>query len=326
MLRTINIAAWVALVLGGVLMAGRTFFIVSESEQAVVKQFGNVIHVIAGSSVEADDQDSFEKTVASRGSKVRISYGAGLYFKIPFIQTVVRLEDRLIEYDSAPEDVVTRDKKQLLVDTFARWRIVDPLTFVEKLQTESRALSRLDDIVYSVVREELAQSNLIEIVRSSNREELKEQIDPARARGVIIERVRAQCDASARKFGIQIVDVRVKRADLPPENRQAVFGRMRAERERVAKRYRSEGEEEAHKIRAETDRDVQIIKAEAYRDAEQIKGEGDAKAAAIYAEAYGKHQELYAFVKSLEVIEKTLGTGDHLIVGLDSGVYEYLKE
>ena len=322
MLRTLNVAAAVILLVGALVYLSGIFFIVPESRQAVVTQFGRPVRVIAGSSVSEDPRKSLEKSVAEYGG-VDIAHGAGLYRKLPFIQRVQFLEDRLLEYDSAPEDVVTRDKKHLLVDNFARWRIVDPLTFLQKLRTENTATSRMDDIVYSVIRETLAKSDLIEIVRTTNRAGLADELKTGREE--ILDAVLARCDESAREFGIQIVDVRIKRADLPSENRAAVFGRMRAERERVAKRYRSEGEEEAQKIRAETDRDVQIVKAEAYRNAERTKGEGDARGAAIYAEAYGSHQEFYSFFKSLEVINQTITKDDHLIIGLDGGVYKYLK-
>lgn len=327
MLRGLNLLAAIVLVAGAIFYIGNGAFIVAETQQAVVVQFGKPVHIITGTAVEEDSQGDFQRALeayqAQEGDHLRVSAGPGLYFKIPFIQRVAMFEDRLLEYDSEPEDVVTKDKKHLLVDNFARWRIVDPLTFLQTLRTENSAQSRLDDIVYSVIREELAQSNLLEIVRTENRPLFTEKIE--RGREEILGSILKQCDASARNFGIQIVDVRIKRADLPPENRNAVFGRMRAERERVAKRYRSEGEEEAQKIRATTDRDVRIITAEAYRDAERIKGEGDGKAAGIYAEAYGQYPEFYAFTKSLDVIEQTIGQEDQLIVGLDEGVYSYLK-
>ena len=316
MMRTLNIIAFVILILGAALVLGGAFFIVPETHQAVVTQFGRPVQIIAGNSTP-------EGYAPENVSDITVEYGAGLYFKIPFIQRVIMLEDRLLEYDSAPEDVVTRDKKHLQIDNFARWRIVDPLAFLLSVQTELGATSRMDDIVYSVVREELAKHNLIEIVRTHDRDDLPEKLEIGRER--ILETILKRCDEGAREYGIQVVDVRIKRADLPPENRKAIYGRMIAERDRVAKGYRSEGEEEAQKIRAETDRDVRIVKAEAYRDAERIKGEGDGQAAAIYAEAYGKHAEFYSFTKSLEVIDSTTTSRDQLIIGMDGGVYQYLK-
>ncbi len=315
-MRPFNILAFVILIFGAFLLLGGVFFMLPETKQAIVTQFGRPVRIIAGSSVPAD--------YAPEGAPdIRISHGAGLYWKLPFIQRVIILEDRLLEYDSEPEDVVTKDKKHLVVDNFARWRIVDPLKFLLRVQSEAVATPRLDDIVYSVVREELAQSNLVEIVRTTNRPGLPEELEIGREQ--LLHKILVGCDSQARKLGIQIVDVRIKQADLPPENRNAVYGRMRAERERVAKGYRSEGEEEALKIRAETDRDVRILKAEAYRDAERIKGEGDGQAAAIYAESYSQYADFYTFTKSLEVIGAATGGQDQLIIGMETGVYQYLK-
>ena len=316
MLRALNTVAFILIALGGLLLFSGSFFIMPETKQAVVTQFGRPVHIIVGSSTPED-------YVPADAPDIRVSHGAGLYFKPPFIQRVVYLEDRLLEYDSAPEDVVTKDKKHLEVDNFARWRIVDPLAFRLKVQTEAGANTRLDDVVYSAVREALARSNLVEIVRSHDRPDLPEKLEIGREK--LLEDILARCREGARRYGIDIVDVRIKRADLPPENRNAVYGRMNAERSRVAKGYRSEGEEEAQKIRAQTDRDVRIIKAEAYREAERIKGEGDARAAAIYAEAYGQNAEFYSFTKSLEVISAATSAQDQLIIGMEEGVCQYLK-
>ena len=315
-MRNLNIIAFVVLALGALVLLSGVFFIVPESRQAIVTQFGKPVHIIAGDSTPDDYAPEDAKGI-------RVSHGAGLYRKVPFIQRVIYLEDRLLEYDSEPEDVVTKDKKHLLVDNFARWRIVDPLVFLLRVRSEAGATPRLDDIVYSVIREELAQSDLVEIVRTTNRPELADKLEIGREH--LLQNVLAGCDKQARTLGIQIVDVRIKQADLPPENRNAVYGRMRAERERVAKGYRSEGEEEAQKIRAETDRDVRILKAEAYREAEEIKGEGDAAAAAVYAETYSKYLDFYVFTKSLEVIGTTTSAQDQIIIGMDDGIYQYLK-
>lgn len=315
-MRALNIAAFTLLLILAFVVLSGMLFIVPETKQAIVMQFGRPVHIVAGTSVPDD-------YAVPEGSDIGLSRGAGLYWKIPFIQRVTYLEDRLLEYDSEPEDVVTKDKKHLEVDNFARWRIEDPLTFMLRVRSETGATPRMDDIVYSVVREELAQSNLVEIVRTTNREELVDTLEIGREH--LLEKILAGCDVQAQTLGIHIVDVRIKRADLPAENRNAVYGRMQAERQRVAKRYRSEGEEEAAKIRATTDRDVRILKANAYRDAESIKGEGDAEAAAIYAEAYSKYEDFYTFTKSLEVIASTTTQQDQLIIGMDGGLYQFLK-
>ena len=309
-----------------IVLLGSAFFIVDETQQAVITFFGEPVKIILG-SLPPELVTEFEKAIGSyeaeKQTKLSIQQGAGLYLKIPFLQKVILLEDRILEYDSEPTDIVTKDKKHLLVDNFARWRIVDPLRFIQTVRTENGAQSRLDDIIYSVLREELAKSDLVEIVRTENTSSLKEQITTGRE--AIMNAVTQKADTTARQYGIQLIDVRIKRADLPQENLAYVFNRMQAERQRISKRYRSEGEEEAAKIRAETDRDVKIILAEAYKEAEAIKGRGDGKAAAIYAEAYSAHEEFYKFLQSLEAIEKSTSPKDQLIMSTSDGVYEYMK-
>ena len=313
--------------LGILLTLSGLFYIVDETEQAVVTFFGEPVTIVLGSmpdSLRADFQKDLDAYDTVENKEVTIKQGAGLYMKIPFVQKVIILEDRILEYDSEPTDIVTKDKKHLLVDNFARWRIVSPLSFIQTVRTENGAQSRLDDIIYSVLREQLAMSALVEIVRTDNSSaSLDEHIKTGRE--VIMQAVTKKADAAARRYGIQVIDVRIKRADLPKENLNAVFGRMKEERSRISKQYRSEGEEEAAKVRAETDRDVKIILAEAYKEAETTKGRGDGEAAAIYANAYGSNEEFYKFLQSLETIKQSTTPADQLIMSTKSGVYKYLK-
>jgi membrane protease subunit HflC len=310
-----------------ILVVSGAFYIVDETSQAVVTFFGEPITIVLG-SIPPELREDFEKDIKiyeeASDTKLTIKQGANLYVKMPFLQKVIRLEDRILEYDSDPTDIVTKDKKHLLVDNYARWRIVNPLRFIQTVRTENGAQSRLDDIIYSVLREELAKSDLVEIVRTDNSiASLAEHITTGRE--VIMKAVTDRADGAARQFGIQVIDVRIKRADLPKENLNAIFNRMKAERSRISKQYRSEGEEQAAKIRAETDRDVKIMLAEAYKTAETSKGRGDGKAAAIYADAYGSHEEFYKFLQSLEAIEQSTKSTDQLIVSTSSGVYKYLR-
>lgn len=310
-----------------VLVVSGLFYIVDETEQAVITFFGEPVTIVLGSLPDALRAD-FEKDLADyeaqNDTRITIKQGAGLYTKIPFLEKVILLEDRILEYDSEPTDIVTRDKKHMLVDNFARWRIVSPLRFIQTVRTENGAQSRLDDIIYSVLREQLAMSELVEIVRTDNSvASLSDHVKTGRE--AIMKSVTQKGDAAARRYGIQVIDVRIKRADLPKENLNAVFGRMKEERSRISKQYRSEGEEEAAKVRAETDRDVKIILAEAYKEAETTKGRGDGKAAAIYANAYGSNEEFYKFLQSLEVIKVSTTPNDQLIMGTKGGVYKYLK-
>ncbi|MHC4628409.1 MAG: protease modulator HflC [Planctomycetota bacterium] len=261
-----------------------SLFTVDETEQAIVTQLGR-----------------FVKEVKQ----------PGLHFKIPLIQTEHRFEARVLEYDAAAAKIMTQDKKHLVIDNYARWKIVDPLKFYQTMGTESGAQSRLDDIVFSEMREELARHTLSEIV-SVNRKQ-------------IMDKVAEQCAQKAGDYGIQVIDVRIKRADLPEEVRHSVYARMKAERERIAKQYRSEGEEEAVKIRAETDKQKKILLAESYRQAEKLNGEGDAEAIKIYAQAFEKDPEFYSFVRTLQAYEKSLGEGTTIVLPSDSEFFQYFS-
>lgn len=258
--------------------------VVDETKQAVITEFGRPIKVI-------------DKP--------------GLHFKTPFIQAVTTFEKRLLEYDSAPTDILTRDKKAMVVDNYARWKIVDPLKFLQAVGDERRAQTRLDDIIYSELRVELGRFDLTDIVATS--------------REVIMANVTKRSDEIARQYGIQIVDVRIKRADLPTANQQAVYDRMRSERQRQATQYRSEGAEESQKIKAITDKEKTIILADAYKQAQITRGEGDAQAIKIYNEALNQDPEFYRFVRTLEAYRKSLNGKTKLILTPDSEFLRYLK-
>ena len=277
---------WIgALILGVVMVLSMVTFTVDETNQAVVVRMGEPVRVVKE---------------------------PGLHFKLPFpVETVHKFDKRLLEYDSAPAQIYTKDKKNLIVDNYARWRIVDPLAFLKTVRTEAGALSRLDDIVYAVLREELGRHTLSEVV--------------AKNRELIMRTVTQKCDRAAGKLGIEVVDVRIKRADLPKENERYVFDRMRAERHKMANQYRSEGEEMALKIRAQTDLEKRRILAEAYRKAEEIKGEGDAEASRIYAEAYKKDPEFYAFIRSLQAYDAVMDSSTVLVLPPEGPFFRYLR-
>ena len=256
--------------------------------------------------------DETEQAIVTQlGKWVKTVQEPGLNFKIPFIQTVHKFERRVLEYDAAAAKVITRDKKHLLLDNYARWRIVDPLKFYQTVGNEFGAQSRLDDIVFSEIREELARHEMLEII-SVNREKL-------------METVAAKCNETASQYGIEVIDVRIKRADLPPGDViTSVYLRMRAERERIAKKYRSEGTEEAVKIQAQTDKEKVILLAESKMIAEKTRGEGDAGAIKIYAEAYEEDPEFYAFIRTLEAYETSLGKDTTIVLPGDSEFFQYL--
>jgi membrane protease subunit HflC len=261
-----------------------SIFTVDETEQAIVTQLGKFVREIKQ---------------------------PGLHFRIPLIQQVHKFEARVLEYDAAAARIITDDKKQLVIDNYARWKIVDPLKFYQTVGNEFGAQSRLDDIVFSEMREELARHTLTEIV-SVNREK-------------IMAKVAEQCKQKAADYGIQVIDVRIKRADLPQEVTQSVFDRMKAERQRIAKRYRSEGEEEAVKIKADADKQKTILLAEAYEQSEKLRGQGDAEALKTYAQAYQKDAEFYSFIRTLEAYTKSLGKQTTLVLPEESEFFKYLS-
>ncbi len=245
------------------------------------------------------------------GDPVDIVMEPGLNFKLPFVTRIIYMENRLQDYDADPGAVFTKDKKEMKVDTYSKWRVSDPLKYYETVRTTSGAHARLDDIIFSQTREVLGQHTLVEIV-SGNRKEIREDIT-LRSR------------QNAENFGIEILDVRIKRADLPEANSQSVFGRMNAERRRQAKLYRSEGEEESLKIRSDADRERVEILAEAKKTNEETRGEADAVATKIYADSYQKDADFFKFLRSHDVYRDSLLEGTTLLMDAESKFFKYLK-
>ncbi len=259
-------------------------FIVRQTEQVVLTQLGKPIDTI---------------------------YEPGLYFRIPMLQETRFFDKRLLDYDAASAEILTKDKKNLLVDNYAKWRIIDPLKLMITVKDETGAQARLDDIIYSELRIELGRHTLHEVLSET--------------RGDIMETVTKRTNEKFGDYGIEVRDVRIKRADLPHENAKAIYGRMQAERERIAMQYRSEGQEEATKIRAETDREKVILLAEAYREEQRTKGEGDASAIKIYADAVQSDPEFYTFTRSLDAYKKSLKDKTTVILSPESEFLRYMK-
>ena len=271
------------LIVAAFIVSGQIFFTVNETEQVIITQFGE-----------------YKRTIQQ----------PGIGIKVPFLQAVNRFERRILVSDAPQAEYLTQDKKRLVADPITRWRISDPLQFYKTVRDESGARARLDDLVFSELRREVASHTFATVIGAK--------------REAIMDAVAAAGREKAREFGIEVVDVRIKRADLPREVQASVFARMQAEREREAKRYRSEGEEEAAKLRAQTDKERTIVLAEAEQKAQILRGEGDATATAIYAEAYGKDPEFYAFLRSLQAYEQFLGKRSTLFLSADSDLFRYL--
>jgi membrane protease subunit HflC len=262
----------------------RPFFVVGEWQQSIVTQFGK-----------------FKRAVRE----------PGLHWKTPLVEDVTMYERRILASDAQPRDYLTLDKKRVVVDHVTRWQISDPFQFFKTALTEQRGRLLLDDIVFSELRQELASRNFADII-AGQRESAMEAV------------AKRSAEKAKNEYGVTVVDVRVKRADLPSEVQTSVFERMRAERERIAKRYRSEGEEESKKIRALTDKEKTILLAEAYRQSQKLRGEGDGEATAIYAASYGQDPEFYSFTRSLEAYEKFLPKKSTAILSEESRLFRHL--
>ncbi len=274
----------VAPVIVALLLVANTFFTVDETEQVLVIQFGKYVRTVREPGLDA---------------------------KIPFVQDLTRYEKRLLRYDAPPAEYLTRDKKALVVDSYARFRITDPLMFFQTLKDMPRAHARLDNIIASALREAVATHDQSDIITEKREPIMKE----------VAEEVRLKSAA----FGVEIVDVRIKRSDFPREIAESIHARMRAERDRISKRFRSEGTEEQLKIKGETDKERAIILAEAKQQSEQIRGEGDAKAIRIYAKALSQDPEFYAFLKSLDVYRVSLGAGSKVVLSTGSPLFRYFE-
>jgi modulator of FtsH protease HflC len=305
-------ALGILLVVAVLLLTG-AFYVLEEGQQAVVLQFGRPV----GAAVTE----------------------AGLHFKVPFIQEVRRFEKRLLIWDGDPNQIPTAGREFIWVDSTARWRIVDPLKFLESVATEAGAQSRLDDIIDSVLRDLVSSNTLVELVRSSSWqtpqpealeeaskevvEELKKEINLGREG--LTRAVLAVVRKIAPQYGIEVVDVRIKRLNYVESVREKVYARMVSERKQLAARFRSEGEGRSAEILGNMDKELREIRSTAYRVVQEVRGKGDATATKIYGDAYGRDQEFYAFSRTLENLKAGKNENSVLVLTTDSDYYRYLK-
>ena len=286
-------------------------YVVDETEQVIITQFGKAV-----GDAKIDP---------------------GLRFKIPLIQQANYFYKNLLEWDGQPGQIPTLDKTFIWVDTFARWKIVDPLKFFQTVNNVSGAFGRLDDIIDSAVRNFITSYNLIETVRKTNREldTYEEGIDEIRqdatladittGRENIVLGIMEQAQPKLDKFGIELVDVKIKRVNYVEEVQRSVYQRMIAERNQIAEKFRSEGQGEARKIEGDMEKEMKRITSEAYRTAEEIKGKADAEATQIYAAAYGKDPDFYSFLKTLEIYKESIGKDTSLVLSTDAEFLKYFK-
>lgn len=251
-----------------------------------------------------------EQVLVLRFGEPRDIVGVGLNWRVPLVDSVYYFDKRILDLDMPQKEVTASDQKRIIVDAFARYRIVDPLLFYQRVTNVENVNSRLAPIMESSLRRVLGGATLQDLVRDK-REEL-------------MGRIAEQVNQEGKEFGLEVVDVRIKRADLPPQNSKSVFGRMRSEREREANEFRAEGTAKANRITAEADRDVTVIKAEAQRKAEQLRGEGDAERNRIFADAYQRDPDFFGFYRSMQAYEHGLNSGDtRIVISPDSEFFRY---
>lgn len=305
-----NFARILILIVLGVIVIGLALsvFIVQETEQIIIARLGKPI-----------------REITSPGLKIRV----------PLIDKVIRIEKRFLEWDGDPNQLPTRDKRFIYVDTYARWRITDATKYYQRLRDEFGAQSRLDDILDGETRNTVAKHDLIEVVRTSNRElaeilelgaeHVEQSIEVQFGRDKLAAEVLASANEATVELGIEILDFRFKRLNYVPEVRREVYARMVSERNRVAEQFRSEGAGEAARINGERERELSTIRSEAYREAQEIKGVADAKAADIYAKAYNGDPNFYRFLKTMEVLERTMDANTILVLSTGGEFLRYLE-
>lgn len=287
-------------------------YVVNEAEQAIITQFGKPVGGVSE---------------------------PGLNFKIPFAQKISRFEKRILKWDGDPNQIPTKDKRFIWIDTTARWRIADPLLFYTTVATERGAMSRLDDIIDSVVRDAVSSRLLVELVRGSDYQAPDDgEEERLEVEGVVVKQedlvgreeimagILEKAKANTPDYGIELLDVQIKRINYVEQVRTRVYERMINERKKVAAQYRSEGEGEKADILGQMERELKEISSEAYRKVLEVRGGADAEAAAIYAEAYNKDKEFYTFLRTLESYKKSIQKNGRLVISTDSDYYRYLKE
>jgi len=307
-----RVASVIGLLVFAVLVIGKPFYTVDEREQAIILQFGKPV------GVETEP---------------------GLKVKVPFIQDVEFFPRNLLEWDGNQGQITTRDKTFILIDSFARWRIVDPLAYYKTVRNEVAARERLGAIVESVTYDFITSNNLIEVVRSSNRlmkaeelvaegmlEQVAQVTDVSLGRERMAKDILSQVREKMSPFGIEVIDFRIKHVNYVEAVRKNVYERMIAERKQISQQYRSEGMGESSRIEGEQQKELRRIESEAYRMVEEIKGKADADATKIYAEAFNRDPEFYSFITTLDLYKKSMDDKTSIIMTTDSELFKYLKD
>ncbi len=300
----------VILAVVALLIISQCFYVVDETEHAIKYRFSEIIEVNANNLT---DEEYANLVNAPDYQNIKLTYGAGLHVKVPFVDKIEKFDNRLITYDTLPREVITSDKKKIILDNNAQWWIVDPMRFKITMNSVNSANQRIEDLMYSKINEKVGRTTSKDLI--SNKDYVST---------MLLENAE-ELNKTMASYGIKVLDIQIKRTDLPDDNNENIFNRMRTEREQMARQYRSEGKEEAEKIRSAADFEAAKIRAEANAEAQRIRGKGDADAAAIFNNAYNKDPEFYSFYKTLETYRTTLkDSGAKIVISPDSEFAKYL--
>lgn len=284
-------------------------FTVNETEQAVVTQFDRIVRIIVD---DINDPSIQELKDNPRFADIKIQQGKGLFLKIPFIQSVKHFSNKLITYDTTAEEVTTLDKKTIFIDNFAQWKINNPAAFMVNIGTQGAAHQRIDEVIYSKMREEIGRIDAHVLIADKD------------YMFTMLKNVEDYVNNQLENYGVKIVDIRIKRTEFPDATKPSIYEQMRSEREAVATKYRADGQKQARTIRAEANNRATVIEAQAYEQAQKLMGEGDAEALKIYAEAYNVDTEFYGFWKTLQTYKDVIGEDTTIIISPDSAFAKYI--
>lgn len=300
----------IAAIIVGLILVTNCFYTVEETEHAIKYRFDKIVEVDVNNLTD-DEYNAVINDQASKG--IDVSYGAGLKFKLPFVDRIEKFNNRLITYDTMPREVITSDKKKMILDNNAQWWIIDPVKFKITMSSIHSANQRIEDLMYSKMNEKVGLTTAKDLI--SNKEYVS---------NMLLENA-AELNTTLYDYGIKVADIQIKRTDFPEENNENIFNRMRTEREQMARQYRSEGKEEAQIIKSGADKEAAKIRAEANAEAQRIRGKGDADAAKIFNDAYSADPEFYKFYKSIETYKKVLpDSGSKIIIDPNSDFAKYL--
>ncbi len=306
-----SVGVIVAAVLLVLIVLSSFSFTVNETEQAVVTQFDRIVRIIVDDINEPSIQALKDNP---RFADIRIQQGKGLFLKIPFIQSVKHFSNKLITYDTSAEEVTTLDKKTIFIDNFAQWKISNPATFMVNIGTQGAAHQRIDEVIYSKMREEIGRIDAHVLIADKD------------YMFSMLKNVEDYVNNQLENYGVEIVDIRIKRTEFPDATKPSIYEQMRSERVAVATKYRADGQKEARTIRAEANNRATVIEAQAYEQAQKLMGEGDAEALKIYAEAYNVDPDFYGFWKTLQTYKEVIDEDTTIIISPDSVFAKYIYQ